>query len=280
MPNNGKLSVIIVNWNTKTLLQNCLRSLVAAGGYISKTIVVDNASTDGSSEMVVRGFPQVKLIRNSANMGFSAASNQGIHASTGRYVLLLNSDTIVPEGALEELACFVDDHPEIGACGPRLVRPDGTPQPYAFGSDPTPGYLLARGLNRLLLHRYLHDWATDTVQEVDWVSGACLMVRREAIAQAGLLDENIFMYFEDNDWCLRIRQCGWKVYYNPQVSIIHIGGQSLAQNPAARQAYYCSLNYFYAKHYRLLSRFLLQASLLPYRLLGHQSHLPAGDTRV
>ena len=265
MSNNGNLSVIIVNWNTKALLQNCLRSLLAAEGYIPETIVVDNASTDGSSEMVVREFSQVKLIRNSANVGFSTASNQGIRASTRRYVLLLNSDTIVPEGAPEKLTRFIDDHPEAGACGPRLVRPDGTPQPYAFGGDPTLGYLLARGLNRQLLHRYLHDWATDTVQEVDWVSGACLMMRREAIDQVGLLDENIFMYFEDNDWCLRIRQAGWKVYYNPKVEIVHLGGQSLAQNPEAQRAYYRSLDYFYRKHYGPVPWLMLQVMLPLYR---------------
>ena len=267
MSNNGNLSVIIVSWNTKALLHNCLRSLFAAEGYIPETIVVDNASTDGSSEMVVREFPQVQLIRNSANMGFSAASNQGIHASTRRYVLLLNSDTVVPEGVLEKLTSFIDDHPKAGACGPRLVRPDGTPQPYAFGSNPTPGYLLARGLNRQLLHRYPHDWATDAIQEVDWVSGACLMVRREVIDQVGLLDEHFFMYFEDNDWCLRIRKAGWKVYYNPKVEIVHLGGQSLAQNPEAQKVYYHSLDYFYRKHYGSVLWLMLQVMLPLYRQL-------------
>ena len=217
--------------------------------------------------MVTREFPTVHLIQNTANLGFARANNQGIQASQGRYVLLLNSDTVVLEGALTGLVHFMDQHSDAGACGPRLLRPNGTPQPYAFGGDPTLGYLLARGLNRLLLRRYLHDWATDATQEVDWVSGACLMVRRRAIEQAGLLDENIFMYFEDNDWCLRIRKVGWKVYYNPQASIVHIGGQSLAQNPSARHVYYRSLTYFYAKHYGSLARLLLRVSLLPYRLL-------------
>jgi hypothetical protein len=161
----------------------------------------------------------------------------------------------------------MDAQPGAGACSPQLLRPDGSPQPYTFGDDPSLKYLLRRGLNRLLRHRYLHNWATDAIQEVDWVSGACLMVRRQAIDQVGGLDENIFMYFEDNDWCLRIRQAGWKIYYNPQVSITHLGGQSLAQNPAARRGYYRSLDYFYTKHYGSFTRFLLRVGLIPYRLL-------------
>jgi hypothetical protein len=148
-----------------------------------------------------------------------------------------------------------------------LLRPDGTPQPYAFGGDPSIGYLLARGLNRLLFRRYLHNWAIDTPQAVDWVSGACLIVRRQVIEQVGGLDEQIFMYFEDNDWCLRMRQAGWTIYYNPHFSITHLGGQSLNRNPQARQAYYQSLKYFYAKHYSWFARALLWAGLIPYQLM-------------
>lgn len=255
------LSIIIVTWNGRELLRTCLRTLVGgeeagvrrqASGVsplTSEIIIVDNASTDGSAEMVRVEFGDVRLIVNAENLGFARANNIGIRASRGRYVLLLNNDTLVPPGALAALVAFMDAHPEAGAVGPRLLRPDGTPQPYAFGGDPTLGYLLRRGINRLILRCPLHDWATDTVQQVDWVSGACLMVRRAAIDQAGLLDENIFMYFEDNDWCLRIRQAGWKVYYDPQVAITHIGGQSVARNPAAQRAYRESLRYFYARHY-------------------------------
>lgn len=259
------LAIVIVNWNTRDMLRDCLTSLGGEQSWSYHVIVVDNASTDGSAEMVTREFPQVHLISNKENAGFARANNQGIQAGQGRYVLLLNSDTIVPTGALEQLIRFMDEHSKAGACGPRLLRPDGSPQPYAFGGDPTPGYLLARGLNQLLFHRYLHDWATDKVQEVDWVTGACLLVRREAIDQVGLLDESIFMYFEDNDWCLRIRKAGWKVYYNPQAEIVHIGGQSLAQNPAAQAAYHQSLIYVYGKHYGLLRRWLLQGLLTVYR---------------
>jgi N-acetylglucosaminyl-diphospho-decaprenol L-rhamnosyltransferase len=208
------------------------------------------------------------LIQNMANLGFARANNRGIQASRGRYILLLNSDTVVPEGALAHLASFMDQHPDVGASGPRLLRPDGTPQPYSFGGDPTLRYLLARDLKQALFHRHLHDWGTGIVQEVDWVSGACLLVRRQVIEQVGLLDENIFMYFEDTDWCLRMRRAGWKVYFNPGVEVIHVGGQSLAKNPSAQRSYYRSLEYFYAKHYGLLSRLLLRVALTSYRRWG------------
>ncbi len=263
------LSIIIVNWNTKQLLRQCLSSIKNQGENW-EIVVVDNASTDDSPRMVEDEFPEAQLLLNETNLGFARANNQGIQASQGRYILLLNSDTIVSGGALTGLMHFMDRHPDAGACGPRLLRPDGAPQPYAFGGDPTLGYLLARGLKQLLFHRYLHDWATDTVQVVDWVSGACFLARRQAIEQVGLLDENIFMYFEDNDWCLRMRQAGWKVYYNPRVEVIHIGGQSLAKNPSAQRSYYRSLEYFYAKHYGRLAGWFLRAALTPYRWRGRR----------
>ncbi|HJW84352.1 MAG TPA: glycosyltransferase family 2 protein [Anaerolineae bacterium] len=262
------LSIVIVSWNTAALLRGCLSAIFAARppGRL-EIIVVDNASGDGSADLVATDFPGVRLIRNADNLGFARANNQGIAASAGRCVLLLNSDTLIQPDALAALVRFMDDHPEAGVIGPRLLRPDGEPQAYAFGGDPTLAYLLRRGLNRLVWRRPLHDWKTDRVQEVGWVSGACLLVRRAAIDRAGLLDENIFMYFEDNDWCMRIRRAGWKVYYNPQVEIVHIGGQSLKQNPAARRAYFHSLDYFYAKHYGPLARLLLRIGLIPYHLL-------------
>ncbi len=203
------LSIIIVNWNTRELLRECLRSIgrdqasgIRSQGFVAPSltpdswlltpeiIVIDNASADGSVEMVQHEFPDVHLIVNESNLGFARANNCGIAASRGRYVLLLNSDTVASTDALEMLVAFMDAHPEAGVVGPRLLRPDGTAQPYAFGGDPTLSYLLRRGFNRLLRHRYLHDWDTNAIQEVDWVSGACLMVRHTAMEQAGLLDES------------------------------------------------------------------------------------------
>jgi N-acetylglucosaminyl-diphospho-decaprenol L-rhamnosyltransferase len=274
------VSVIVVNWNTATLLRDCLAALTKDEGPKTKDrttsslilgpssveiVVIDNASTDGSADVVHAEFPEVRLIVNGANVGFARANNQGIGVSHGRYVVLLNSDTVASAAALDTLVAFMDAHPEAGAVGPRLLRPDGTVQPYAFGGDPTLGYLLRRGFNRLLRHRYLHDWDTNAIQEVDWVSGACLMARRSAIEQAGPLDESMFMYFEDNEWCLRIRKAGCKVYYDPQASIVHLGGQSVAQNPAARQAYTRSLRTFYRKHYGTLASAVMGVLLSLYQ---------------
>lgn len=268
------LSIVIVNWNTCDLLRDCLKALRLGTHPTYEAIVVDNGSTDASPQMMQSEFPQVRLIINPDNRGFSFASNQGIRASQGRYVVLLNSDTIALPVALDGLVDFMEAHPDAGACGPRLLCLDGTPQPYAFGGDPTLGYLLARSLSQLVLRRSLHHWATDEVQQVDWVTGACLMARREAIEQAGLLDESIYMYFEDSDWCLRIRKAGWKVYYDPQVEIVHLGGQSLAKNPRAQRAYYESLRYFYAKHYSRLAQWVIGLLLLIHRKFAITAGLP------
>ncbi len=257
------LDVVIVSWNTARLLANCLRSLPAgAVGLNLQVVVVDNASTDGSAELVMREFPRARLIRNMENVGFARANNQGLRVTAGRYALLLNSDTIVKPGALTSLVKFMETHPAVGACSPRLLRPDGAPQPYAFGGDPTLRYLLRRAANQVFLHRYLHDWGCSALQIVDWVSGACLLARREALDQAGLLDESIFMYFEDNDLCLRLRRAGWKICYYPKAEVIHLGGGSVRQNPSARAAYARSLKYFYGKHYSKLAQWGLRL-LLP-----------------
>lgn len=262
------LGVIVVSYNVRELLAACLAGLPAAATPLTwEAVIVDNASLDGSADMVATEFPSVRLIRNAENVGFARANNQGIAASTGRYIVLLNADTVVPAGGLARLADFMDAHPQVGACSPRLLRTDGTPQPHAFGGDPTLGYLLRRAVNRALSRRPLHDWGVASVIQVDWVSGACLMARREAVDRVGGLDERIFMYFEDNDWCLRIRRAGWQICYVPQVEITHLGGQSIAKNPAARAAYYHSLAYFYDKHYGPLKQFLLRLILSVYLLL-------------
>ena len=273
------LSVVIVNWNTRDLLSDCLAMLSSdpslglsgvsvAAPCPTEVIVVDNASSDGSVERVRQQYPFVHLIVNVTNRGFGGANNQGITAARGRYITLLNSDTLPTAGALARLAEFMEAHPQAAVVGPQLLRPDGVPQAFAFGSDPALGHLVARGFNRLVLRRSLFDWATTEVQQVGWVSGACLTVRRAAVDQVGLFDEAIFMYFEDCDWCLRMRQAGWQVYYHPGASIIHLGGQSVARNPAARRAYRKSLLYFYSKHYSVLARMILHAALWFYSILS------------
>lgn len=261
------LSIIIVNWNTHDALRNCLESIYAPTGVCLETVVVDNASEDGSVKMVERTFPQVRLIENPSNVGFAKAGNQGMLLSRGDYILLLNSDAQIEEQALARMMGFMQEHREAAAMGPRLLLRDGRPQPYSFGGDPTLGYLLRRGLNLVLAKRYLHDWGTEEIAEVDWVSGASLVLRRSALEETGLLDENFFLYFEDNDLCLRLRQKGWKVYFNPRVEVVHLGGESLSKNEPARAEYYRSLRYLYSKHYGGGLTILLTLLLPLYRFL-------------
>ena len=263
----SSVSVIIVNWNTAALLCQCLTSLYAHAVSRPEVIVVDNGSTDGSAQMVARSFPQVRLIRNMENRGFAAANNQGLALAMGRHLLLLNSDTVLATALPAALSRFLDETPDAGAAGPRLVGADGGPQPFTFGGDPTLGYLLRRGARALLRRGPLHDWAESTSRAVDWVSGACLMVRREVYEQVGGLDEKLFMYFEDNDWCLRIRKAGWRVHRVPTITLTHLGGQSATHNPGASAAYYQSLLHFYRKHYSPVELYMLRIALVGYGLL-------------
>ena len=239
------LSVVIVNWNTHDVLARCLQSLreqsmpraervgqASGAGLSYEVIMVDNASSDGSVEMVHREFPWVRTIANRVNVGFARANNQAIPQSRGRYALLLNPDTLVRPGALETLVSFVDTHPDAGAAGARLVNTDGTLQPSCH-----PAPTLSRELWRLfhldVLHPYsrypMENWDHDVPREVDAAQGACLLLRRKALDQVGLLDEDYFIYSEEVDLCYRLREHGWKVYWVPQAAVVHHGGQSTRQ---------------------------------------------------
>ncbi|MCX6019454.1 MAG: glycosyltransferase family 2 protein [Chloroflexi bacterium] len=240
------LDVIILNWNTRDLLRDCLHSLGRLQAY---TTVVDNASTDESAAMVEREFPAARLVHSAENLGYARANNAAMRATSAPVVVLLNSDTLVTPEAIEGIAQRFTEDVRLGALSPLLRTPDGAAQPYAFGGEPTPSYLLHRGLMRLLFRRYLHDWHPRAAIEADWVSGACLGLRRTALDAVGLLDEHMFMYFEDTELCMRLRRAGFRVRYDPSLEIMHIGGQSLKQNPAARRAYRDSLMHLYRKHY-------------------------------
>lgn len=235
------VSVIIVSWNTQNILQNCLRSIYEQSGDISlEVIVIDNASIDGSVEMVKKDFLQVILIENSENRGFAAANNQGIAITKGRYVLLLNSDTIVLDNAIDKTLDFADAHPESAVVGCRTLNPDGTLQPTCF--------MFPSVLNMLLSTTYLYKifskskffgrermtwWNRNDIREVDVVTGCFMLVRREAIEQVGLLDERFFVYGEETDWCCRFKQADWKVMFTPCANIIHLGGQSTQKKAIA-----------------------------------------------
>jgi len=201
-----------------------------------EVIVVDNASSDGSVTMMENEFPQVRLIANSENLGFTVGNNQGITASRGRYILLLNPDTEIVGDALATTVEYMDDHPRVGVLGPQLRNSDGSIQSSrrrfptlatAFLESTILQQWLPR--NRVTRHYYITDRPDDEIQEVDWVTGACLLARREAIEEAGLLDEGFFMYSEELDWCRRIKVQGWKVIYLPTAKVIHHGAQSSEQ---------------------------------------------------
>jgi N-acetylglucosaminyl-diphospho-decaprenol L-rhamnosyltransferase len=239
------LSVIIVSYNTSDLLSNCLASIEAwfeASDTTGEVIVVDNASTDGTSAMLKRRFPSVRLITNGHNAGFAAANNQGMRWARGRHMLLLNPDTTVVADAFGALSSFLDKHPDAGIAGPRLRYPDGSTQSSRrrFPTRLT-GFLESTLIqdywsdNRVLRRYYMADTSDGERHDVDWLVGACLIVRREAIESAGLLDERYFMYSEEIEWCYRIKQHGWRVVYVPDATVVHHEGSSSVQNVPARQ---------------------------------------------
>ena len=251
------LSVVVVSWNTMELLRACLRSVYeTAGDLLFEVVVVDNGSSDGSPEMVASEFPRATLIRNQANRGFAAANNQAILESTGRHVLLLNPDTEVRSGAVTTLVRFLDEHPAAGAAGSLLLDPDGNMQPSC---SPMP--TLSRELWRLLhldrLWPYasypMKNWSKQTPREVDVAQGACLILRREALAQAGYLDEDYFIYTEEVDLCHRVRGRGWRVYWVPTAEVVHHGGQSTRQvaGPMFLWLYRSKVLYFRKRRGRL-----------------------------
>lgn len=233
------VSVIIVSWNAKEHLQNCLRSLNDPGcKYTQEVIVVDNASTDGTVDLVEEQFPEVKLIKNSGNLGFARANNIGIRASSSRYVCLINSDVIVLENCIEKLIDFLDQHPNIGLAGPRILNPDRTLQPNCR-HFPTIWNNLCQtlGLNYLFpksaffSEPFMKYWAHDEIRKVDVITGSFWIVRREALEKVGLLDEDFFIYGEDIDWCKRFHNAGWDVVFYPESKAIHFGAASAANAP-------------------------------------------------
>lgn len=227
---NGPISVVIVSYNTKDLLRNCLKSIQSGdAGLVSEIIVVDNKSSDGSQQMVAEEFPQVLLIKNSENLGYAKAVNRGISQSRSKYILVLNPDIEVMEGSILNLWRFMETHPDVGIAGAQLLNPDGSIQMSCRTFYTFPVFLLRRTpLGRLfpnakVLRKHLMaDWDHQSDREVDWVLGACLMVRREALDRVGGMDERFFLYFEDVDWCYRMKKHGWKVYYVHSAKMKHL----------------------------------------------------------
>jgi GT2 family glycosyltransferase len=258
------ISIIIVSWNTRDLLAQCLQSVYDTVGNLAfEVIVVDNASADGSPTMVYDQFPQVRLIENLENEGFARANNQAIDICTGRYVLLLNSDTVVLPDAIERMVTFADTHPQIGALGAELCNGDGSLQP-SWAQFPS---LVSEWSGRNFRGR--QPYMDGKAYIVDWVGGSCLLVRRQVIEQIGLLDENIFMYSEETDWCYRIVQAGWQIGYLPGAKVIHFGGASSRKQSESRTLIqlYKSKLYFFRKHYGASQMELLRIGIMILTLL-------------
>lgn len=253
-----KLSIVIVNWNTRDYLLGALRTIYSAPPpFAFETIVVDNASADGSAEAVRREFPGVTLLANDRNAGYAAGNNQGIAAATGDYVLLLNPDVEVPPGALEGAVRIAERTPRLGALGVRQLNPDGAVQPSVRGF-PTPANVLceALGLSRIFprsrrLAAYRMRWfGYDREADVDQPMGTFLLIPRPALEDVGLLDERFPIFFNEVDWCYRARQRGWRIVFTPEVWITHYGGGSTRQvAPAMAWESRRGLLDFYRKHY-------------------------------
>lgn len=253
-----RVSIVIVNWKTPRLLAGCLDSVYADPRAADFEIwVVDNASGDESVDMIRQNYPDVRLIENSSNVGFPRACNQAIVEAAGKYVLLLNPDTLAVGDAISKLADYLDGHPECGAVGPRILNPDGSLQLACRRSfpDPLAAFFRVTYLSRLfpnnpLFAKYNMTYEDpDKLLEVDGLSGSAMMVRRSVIDQVGMLDEEWFMYGEELDWCWRIKQAGFAVFYYPDSTIYHYHGASSGLRPVkATIALHHGLHLFYRKH--------------------------------
>jgi len=268
------LDIIIVNYNTRADLAACLQSLRSAPPARPHTVtVVDNGSTDGSVDAVRNGFKDAHVIEMGRNAGFAAANNAGIRVTSSPLILLLNSDTLVPSGALDTL-CARLESAGAAAAGPRLIDADGRPE-VSWGPMLTPwsewiqSRRVSAAASPLPQARRRVDGLTSAERRVDWVSGACLLVRRDAALAAGLLDERYFMYEEDVDFCAALRKQGGTILFAPASTVIHLRGRSIAKTPGPRTSHYDASHLaFYAKHHPGWLPFLRMWKKLRGRLQG------------
>jgi len=254
-----KLSIVIVNYNTERMLKGCLESIyTGANGTPLDIWVVDNHSRDNSVAMLRSQFPRVQVIENACNVGFSKANNMVISRSDSDYILLLNPDTLVIDDAIDHVLKYMNEHPEVGIAGCKVLNRDGTLQLACRRSIPTPGVAFYRltGLSKLfprsrVMARYNLTYEdAEYAHEVDAVSGAFLMIRRQAVKDIGLLDERFFMYGEELDWCLRAKRAGWAVMYYPAARIVHYKGESTKYNSRkAAFEFYRAMYLFHRKHF-------------------------------
>ncbi|MEK3783984.1 glycosyltransferase family 2 protein [Paenibacillus sp. FSL R5-0810] len=254
------VSILIVNYNTRQLTLDCLRSVFASETeFTYEVIVIDNDSKDDSVQAIRQEFPLVKLIENTENTGFAKANNQGMAAAQGRYVLLLNSDTVIQRDTIQTMVAFMDRNPITGASGCKIILPDGSLDKACKRGFPTPSasFYYAFGLSKLFpneprFNQYQLGYLDpDQEYPVDCLVGAFMLVRRETIEQVGGLDETFFMYGEDIDWCYRIKQAGWGIHYYPRTTIVHYKGGSARRRPfKIIYEFHRAMILFHRKHYR------------------------------
>lgn len=262
------VSIVLVCWNNKGYLDPCLKSLYDGNlTFTYDVYVVDNGSTDGSQDMLREKYPEVVIIQNEGNVGLSKASNQGIVASSGKYVLLLNNDTIVNAESFNAMVDFMNDHPESGAVGGRLLNEDGSFQSgYGNFSTLWEEILITIGIGDRVKSGYpLHYDAGRTV-EAKWMSSACLMVRRAAIDQVGMLKEDFFIYGDEVDLQYRLVKAGWKNYYLPHATTLHYGGRSMNRWKRRKMVYRGKL-LFYHKNYGVVQTTILRIVMGLFSLL-------------
>lgn len=222
------VSIVIVNYKTKGLLKYCLKGIERAAPSLSFEVIVVDNSRDGSAEMIKECFRNVRCIESSRNLGFAAGNNLGIVKASGKYILILNPDIVVLPRAIDEMHSFLERHPEVGILGPQLINPDKSIQ-YSCARFPTHWIPAFRrtplgklpGAQEAIRHYLMMDFDHQETRAVDWLLGACLMVRRSAFDQVGLLDERFFLYFEDVDWCRRFWEAGFQVVYYPKAKMVH-----------------------------------------------------------
>ncbi len=289
------LSIIIVSWNVRDLLQRAITSVYASWGRQPglEIVVVDNASHDDSVVMLRADFPEVIVIANTENRGFPAGNNQGLTAATGDFLLLLNPDTEIAADALPGMVEYLQSHPDVGLVGPQLRNPDGSVQSSRRRFPTLPVLFLEStwleklAPRKLLRYYYAQEQPDDLVQDVDWITGAAMLTRRETVAQVGGMDEGFFMYSEELDWCRRIKEAGWRVVYFPEARIVHHEGKSSEQVVAARHIYFQSSKVRYTRKYHgnvaaeclrlwLLAQYVGQIGVEGAKwLIGHRRDLRA-----
>ena len=263
------LSVIIVSYNTRALTLECLRILTEeVQGMRAEIFVVDNASSDNSVPVIKACFPAVRLLVSERNAGFGAANNLALHQSRGRYLLLLNTDAFPKPGAIAALIHFLDQHPAVGVIGPRLLYQDGSLQQSCFRFT-TPLYAWMENLGLTKLFRWYpalddyRSWNHATERAVDFVIGACLLLRREVYQQVGGFDERFFMYQEEADWQKRIKAAGWQIVFTPCAEVVHLAGASGKDQPLRTSGHFFeSLDKYMLKHHGLIGFLLVRVAML------------------